>query len=260
MDERELISVVVPAWRAEKTLGDTLDSILSQTRRELEVIVVDDASPDGTKALAQRYAAQDARVRVVAQEQNGGVSKARNRGVQEARGAWIAFLDSDDTWQSDKLERQAALVQRFPDTQIVYTGYRYMDAEGHPLRYTFRVPAETDFSHMLRKNVMSTSGVLLRRELVLKHPFRSDVAHEDLFEWLTLLRAGAAARGIPEALHTVRLTGADSRSGNKAAAAKNRMALYKAFDIPAGKAAACWLAYAANAGVKYLSIKLARRA
>ena len=103
MGERSLISVVVPAWRAEKTLAATLDSILSQTWRELEVLVVDDASPDGTLALAQSYAAKEPRVRVIAQPENGGVSKARNRGVREARGEWIAFLDSDDLWMPEKL-------------------------------------------------------------------------------------------------------------------------------------------------------------
>ena len=102
MGERSLISVVVPAWRAEKTLAATLDSILAQTWRELEVLVVDDASPDGTLALAQSYAAKDPRVRVIAQPENGGVSKARNRGVREARGEWIAFLDSDDLWMPEK--------------------------------------------------------------------------------------------------------------------------------------------------------------
>ena len=86
MGERGLISVIVPAWRAEKTLAATLESILHQTWKELEVLVVDDASPDGTLALAQSYAAKDARIRVLAQEKNGGVSKARNRGVREARG------------------------------------------------------------------------------------------------------------------------------------------------------------------------------
>ena len=98
MSGRSRISVVVPAWRAEKTLAATLDSILCQTWREIEVLVVDDASPDGTLALAQRYASRDERVRVLAQPENGGVSNARNRGVREARGEWIAFLDSDDLW------------------------------------------------------------------------------------------------------------------------------------------------------------------
>ena len=98
MGERSLISVVVPAWRAEKTLAATLDSILSQTWRELEVLVVDDASPDGTLALAQSYAAKEPRVRVIAQPENGGVSKARNRGGRAAGGYCSAFLPRDELW------------------------------------------------------------------------------------------------------------------------------------------------------------------
>ena len=102
MGERSLISVVVPAWRAEKKrLPPRSIPSLSQTWRELEVLVVDDASPDGTLALAQSYAAKEPRVRVIAQPENGGVSKARNRGVREARGEWIAFLDSDDLWMPE---------------------------------------------------------------------------------------------------------------------------------------------------------------
>ena len=259
MSERCLVSVVVPAWRAEKTLAATLDSILCQTWREIEVLVVDDASPDGTLALAQNYAAKDARVRALLQPENGGVSNARNRGVREARGEWIAFLDSDDLWMPEKLERQMEILRRYPETQIVYTGYRYMTADGRPLQYEFRVPETTDYPHMLRKNVMSTSGVLLRRELIAVHPFRSDVAHEDLFAWLTLLRAGAPARGIPDVLHTVRLTGTSSRSGNKVLAAKNRMKLYCELGMGVGKAVLYWLAYAFHAGIKYISIRLARR-
>ena len=112
MGERSLISVVVPAWRAEKTLAATLDSVLLQTWRELEVLVVDDASPDGTLALAQSYAAKDPRVRVIAQPENGGVSKARNRGVREARGEWIAFLDSDDAYEPNFLKTLLTLAKR----------------------------------------------------------------------------------------------------------------------------------------------------
>ena len=256
MSEQDLVSVVIPAWRAEKTLGDTLDSVLRQTWTALEIIVVDDASPDGTLALAQSYAQKDHRIRVIALEQNGGVSASRNCGVREAHGEWIAFLDSDDTWMRDKTEKQMEIIRRFPDTSVVYTGYGYMTAEGRALRYTFRVPETADFSYMLRRNVMSTSGILLRRELLTEHPFRSDIAHEDLFEWLTILQTGAKARGVQEKLHMVRLTGAASRSGNKAAAAKNRMKLYEELGLSRTEAVRNWLAYAYYAGIKYLSLRL----
>ena len=145
MGERSLISVVVPAWRAEKTLAATLDSILLQTWRELEVLVVDDASPDGTLALAQSYAAKDPRVRVIAQPQNGGVSKARNRGVREARGEWIAFLDSDDLWMPEKLERQMALAAQHPEAGLFFTGSAFISEDDRKYGYTLSVPERVDY-------------------------------------------------------------------------------------------------------------------
>ena len=140
MGERSLISVVVPAWRAEKTLAATLDSILCQTWRELEVLVVDDASPDGTLALAESYAAKDFRVRVLRQSENGGVSKARNRGVREARGEWIAFLDSDDLWMPEKLERQMALAAQHPEAGLFFTGSAFISEDDHKYGYMLSVP------------------------------------------------------------------------------------------------------------------------
>lgn len=254
--EQELISVVIPAYKAEKTLEAAVYSVLAQTWRMLEVLIVDDHSPDGTRRLMERLAAEDERIRLFFNESNRGVSYNRNLGVREGRGKWVAFLDSDDLWAPDKLEKQMAVTAEYPDTDMVYTAYGYINADGSPRRYVFSVPPETDERKMLKKNVMSTSGVLLRRELVLAHPFADNVAHEDLHEWLTLLRSGGKARGVQEALHTIRLSGQESRSGNKKKAAGNRMKLYEQMGISRGKALYYWACYAGNAGVKYLALRL----
>ena len=97
------VSVVIPTYNRAHILGRAIDSVLQQTHRDLELIIVDDGSSDGTAALVRGI--EDPRVRYVHQ-QNRGVSAARNRGIAEARAEWLAFLDSDDEWLPQKLERQ----------------------------------------------------------------------------------------------------------------------------------------------------------
>ena len=248
-----LISVVIPAYKAEKTVGKTLESVRSQTYPHWEALVINDCSPDNTQALLEQAAAEDERIRVLVNEKNSGVSYSRNRGITQARGEWIAFLDSDDYWTPDKLEKQVAAAQS-TGADIVYTGYAYVNGAGEPLPGVFAVPVTTSYSKMLKKNVMSTSGVMLRKKWMMKYPFRSDVAHEDLFQWLTLLKMGAVAVGIDEQLHTIRISQRESRSGNKLRAATNRMRLYRQMGMSWPSSVWNWGCYVINALNKYLAI------
>ncbi len=231
MDERSLISVVIPAWRAEKTLSATLDSVLSQTWREIEVLVVDDASPDGTLALAESYAAKDVRVRVLRQSENGGVSKARNRGVREARGAWVAFLDSDDLWMPEKLERQMALARKHPETGLFFTGSAFISEDDRKYSYTLAVPERVDYHRLLGQNVISCSSVLVRRELMERYPMGNDAIHEDFAVWLKILREEKWAYGVNEPLLVYRVS-RSSKSGNKLKAARMTFGTYRYVRVP----------------------------
>lgn len=103
------VSVIIPTFNRAHTLGRAIDSVLGQTYTDLELIVVDDGSSDGTAALIQDF--QDPRLRYLQQPRNLGVSAARNRGIAEARGEWLAFLDSDDLWLSQKLQRQFSALE-----------------------------------------------------------------------------------------------------------------------------------------------------
>jgi glycosyltransferase involved in cell wall biosynthesis len=107
-----LVSVVVPAYNAGETIGNAIQSVLSQTTSDLELIVVDDASTDHT--LQQVVAVGDPRLRVLQLERNSGCAAARNRGVENARGRWVAFLDADDEWVPDRLERLLQVTGKSP--------------------------------------------------------------------------------------------------------------------------------------------------
>jgi glycosyltransferase involved in cell wall biosynthesis len=124
------VSIVMPAYNREKYIGSAIDSVLAQTFADWELIVVDDGSRDGTRGIAERYAAEyPGRITVIAQP-NSGVVIARNTGIRASRGTYVAFIDSDDLWHPEKLARQVACFRRTPEAAFVYTGYETIDAEG----------------------------------------------------------------------------------------------------------------------------------
>jgi glycosyltransferase involved in cell wall biosynthesis len=123
------VSIVMPAYNREKYVASAIESVLAQTFGDWELIVVDDGSRDDTRRIAERYAAtHPGRITVIVQP-NSGVVIARNTGIRAARGTYIAFIDSDDLWYSEKLARQVACFQLTPDAAFVYTGYETIDAD-----------------------------------------------------------------------------------------------------------------------------------
>lgn len=135
METAPKVSVVIPTYNRAHILGRAIVSVLGQTYRDIELIVVDDGSVDGTDKLLQTFT--DPRLRYVRQTQNRGVSAARNRGISEARGEWLAFLDSDDEWLPQKLERQF-LALNGVDCVASYCGLLRIDGE-----ISTRIPASS---------------------------------------------------------------------------------------------------------------------
>ncbi|WP_340110477.1 glycosyltransferase family 2 protein [Pikeienuella sp. HZG-20] len=131
--QEELVSVVLPAFNAERTLDATLSSVRRQTHRRLEIVVVDDGSRDGTADLARRHAAEDERIRVISIP-NGGVANARNTGIAATKGPYIATIDSDDLWHPDKIALQMrALLEGGEDVGYVYNLSRRIDEQDRVL-------------------------------------------------------------------------------------------------------------------------------
>lgn len=160
-----LVSVIVPAWNAQSTLADTLASVTAQTYRQLEIVIVDDGSTDRTAEIAARFCSSEPRARLVGKA-NGGLSSARNCGLANARGEWIAPIDADDLWHSTKIEKQvrAALAAEQPPG-FVYCWHRDIDDQGFVLgsgpRWAFEGAA---FKRLAYQNIIHT--VLLSRDAV----------------------------------------------------------------------------------------------
>lgn len=160
-----LVSVIIPVHNEEMLLGDTIESALCQTYRNLEIIVVDDGSTDGTAEVVEAYAAHDPRIRLIRQS-NAGVARARNRGLSEARGEFIAPLDSDDMWDPRKIELQ---VERFresgDDTGMVYCWWVWIDNRGTILDRSpgWRVEGRSTLPFLLQVNYTGNASVPLYR-------------------------------------------------------------------------------------------------
>jgi GT2 family glycosyltransferase len=227
-----LVSIIVPTYNRAYCIGATLESALAQTHRELDVIVVDDGSTDGTRELVQQRFGHDRRVRYV-HKPNGGVASARNRAIPLVRGEYVAFLDSDDLWQPWKLELQLDVLRRFPEAGMVWTDMDEVLSDGgsgrskllrsmygayrwYPTNEALfdasvalgdlspqwgeRFPGVRAyrgdvFSAMIMGNLVYTSSVLLRRERLRQSgSFREDMKIAEDYDFhLRTCRAGPVA-------------------------------------------------------------------
>ena len=208
------VSVIMPVYNAERFLRYSIDSVLSQTYVDFELILVNDCSKDNSLMIMREYEQKDSRVKVFSNEQNRGVSYTRNFGVENASGEYIAFLDSDDMWTSDKLQKQFELIDKYPDTDICFSGSAFVDTEGNKSDYVFSVPEKVTYKELLKQNVISCSSVLIKKEWLIKYPMQYDNMHEDFAVWLQVLRDNGVARAVNEPLLIYRVD-KNSKSGNK---------------------------------------------
>lgn len=220
-----LISIIMAAYNAEKTIGQAIESVLNQTFPNFELLVVNDCSKDGTVKLVEDIAKKDRRVRLISNEKNSGVSYTRKHGLQETRGAWIAILDSDDAWAPEKLEKQIELQEK-ENADLLFTGSAFMDADGQPIDWYLHAPTEVTYRQLLKQNVLSNSSALVRKELYARHYAIGDGMHEDFAIWLSILKEGRKAYGVDEPLLIYRVAKA-SKSGNKVKAAKMNWNTYR---------------------------------
>lgn len=249
------ISIIMAAYNAEKTIEQAIYSVLCQTYPDFELLVVNDCSTDKTAALVAAIAEKDDRVRLISNEKNGGVSYTRKHGLEEARGEWIAILDSDDAWASEKLEKQIEL-QKKTNAELLFTGSAFMDADGKPINWYLSAPAEVTYRQLLKQNVLSNSSALVRKKLYAKHYAVGDEMHEDFAIWLSILKEGRKAYGVDEPLLIYRLA-KSSKSGNKVKAARMNWNTYRYVGLNPVEALyyECW--YMAKNIVKYANLKAA---
>ena len=246
----KLVSVIMPVYNSSRFLGSAIDSVLNQTHKNLELLIIDDKSTDNSLAIAEEYAKTDNRIRVIASQVNQGVAKARNQGIADAAGDYIALLDSDDVWCHDKLERQLRLLEE-KNAAISYCSYDFIDENDNSIMKPFVMDTETNFRKMLYRNDIGCSTAVVEAGLMKAHPFDNSYYHEDYALWMQLLSLGAKAAGLSDVLtHYRRVSG--SRSDNKLRAAKERWRIYRSgLNMGVLESAAAFVGYAISSVVKY---------
>ena len=164
-EKQELVSIIMAAYNAEKTIDIAINSVLAQTYTEWELLVINDYSKDHTAEIVASFT--DPRIRLLQNEKNSGVSISRKKGMEAANGEWIAVLDSDDAWTPDKLEKQVKLAN---DTgaELIFTGSAFMDDDGKPIDWQLHVPTTLPYRELLKQNLVSNSSVVVIRRSWLK--------------------------------------------------------------------------------------------
>ena len=222
------VSIIVPVYNVEKYIEQTMDSVRVQTFEDWELLLVEDGSTDNTVTVVKDYLerTQDQRIRLICLGGNLGAALARNRGLAESRGRYIAYLDSDDLWAEDKLEKELAFMER-KGAAFAFTGYEFADERGCGTGKVVRVPETLHYKEALKNTTIFTTTVMFDTEKIPKDLLEMpDIKSEDTALWWKILRSGHIAWGLDENLALYRRAG-NSLSSNKLEAIRRIWNLYR---------------------------------
>ena len=247
----ELVSIITPVYACESYLALTIDSVLAQTYENWEMLLVDDCSPDNSAQIVAQYQKRDDRIKYIKLAENCGAAVARNTGLSEARGRYIAYLDADDIWLPKKLERQLEFMN---SNNAVFSccDYEKIEADGSSLNKTVHMPKTITYEQLLRNTIIQTVGVIVdtkfvQRDLLLMPNVRRG---QDSATWLQMLRNGVKFAGQNEVLAQYRRV-PQSLSANKFKAMKRTWYLYRGIEkLSVLKSVWCLIGWAWHASLK----------
>lgn len=225
---KDLVSVIVPVYNANKYIENTVMSVVAQSYENWELLLVDDGSTDGSKETIERLAKEDTtnRIKVLLPDEHGTAAKARNFGLKNATGRYIAFLDADDLWEKDKLLKEMEFMAE-KRAGFVFTGYEFANEHGVGTGKIVKVPQTLSYRQALKNTTIFTSTVLFDTKIVGKELIvMPEIKSEDTATWYRILRNGHLAYGLNENLVKYRRV-ANSLSSNKLEAIRRIWNLYR---------------------------------
>lgn len=232
---KDLVSIITPSYNSLDFVSMTIDSVLNQTYQNWEMIIVDDVSSDNSCETIEAYSKKDSRIKLIRLEINSGPAIARNRALKEAKGRYMAFLDSDDLWHPDKLSKQISFMKE-KGIALSYTGYYRIEEESEETIDQIPVPNKVDYSELLKQNIIGCLTAMYDTQKLGKVYMPTILKRQDFALWLNILKKIPYAYGIDEPLayYRVRKT---SVSSNKLIASKYNWKLYREIEkLPLYKA------------------------
>jgi len=194
-----MVSIITPAWNSSSYIAEAIDSVLDQTYGDWEMIVVDDCSGDSTRHVVRGYMAMDDRIRLISLEKHLGPAEARNTAIRAARGRYIAFLDSDDLWHPQKLERQLDFMLSH-GIAFSFTNYQRIKGTRATRLNVVRVPRKIGYSAYLKNTIIGALTVILDRQQTGDFQMPNIRSSHDMALWCEILKKGFRAYGLRETL------------------------------------------------------------
>jgi len=249
----------MPMRNSARTVSSSIRSVVAQTFRDWELVVVDDSSTDSSRAEVQAFVEADRRIRLLNNPLSPGAARARNHGTKLARGRYIAFLDSDDLWLPTKLEEQLRLFTE-TETPITYTGYYKIAGaaaveatEFVPNRRIVTPPRKLTYKKMLCQDYIGFLTAAYDTEKLGKQYFPDLERRQDYALLLQIFRSGVVAHGLTEPLAIYRAARTGTLSSNKIRASRYNWHIYRKVErLPLPRAIWAFSNYAVRSGAKYL--------
>ncbi len=224
MGEKPLVSVITPMYNAERYIANTINSVIAQSYEVFEMIIVNDCSTDGSVNVVNKYMKLDERIKLINLEKNSGAAVARNEGIKQAKGDFIAFIDADDLWKTDKLKTHINFMIS-NKYYFSFTDYLEVDEEGN-IQKTIKAPKTLTYKEELYYNHIGTSTVIYNQSILGKIYMPELRKRQDYAFWLKILKTGINGYGLnlPLTIYKMR---SDSLSSNKIDLIKYNWAVYR---------------------------------
>ncbi|WP_214804245.1 MULTISPECIES: glycosyltransferase family 2 protein [unclassified Exiguobacterium] len=246
-----LVSIIMPTYNSEEFVKESINSVINQTYNNFELIIIDDSSKDNTVKVVTEMMKNDNRINLITLPNNSGAAVARNKGIDNAKGRYIAFLDSDDLWLEDKLEIQINFMNKY-SYPFTYTNYIRIN-ENNELINEIKVPPIMTYKKLLKNTIIGCSTVVVDREIIPIVHMPLIRRGQDTATWLKILKKIPRAHGYNESYLTVYRERRGSISSNKLKALKRTWYLYRKIEqINLMKSIYYFLNYMVNATIKRL--------